>query len=170
MNNKVKKILLFVGFPVLIAGNTYFYFTEKAKQFPEIDFTLIDGKKVSSGEFAGNLMLINFWATTCTPCRKEIPDLVNLHNEYSSKGFSVLGVAMSYDRPDQVIRFKQDYKIPYPLAMDIDSSIATRLNVEAIPLTLLISPRGRIGYRHSGVINVDVMRKRIEAMLSDERR
>lgn len=77
---------------------------------------------------------------------------------------------MAYDRPDQVVRFKQDYKIPYPLAMDIDSSIATRLNVEAIPLTLLISPRGRIGYRQSGVINVDVMRKRIESMLSDERR
>ena len=170
MNNTGKKLLLFVGFPLLIAGNAYFYFTEKAKQFPEIDFTLIDGKKLSTAEFAGKLVLINFWATTCTPCRKEIPDLINLHNEYASKGLSIIGVAMAYDRPDQVIRFKQDYKIPYPLAMDIDSSIATRLNVEAIPVTLLVSPRGQIGYRQSGVINVDDMQKRIAAMLPDERR
>ena len=170
MNNTVKRFLLFVGFPVLIAGNAYFYFTEKAKLFPDITFTLIDGKKLSSGELSGEAVLINFWATTCTPCRKEIPDLINLHNEYSSKGLSVIGVAMPYDRPDHVLRFKQDYKIPYSLAIDIDSSIAARLKVEAIPVTLLISPRGKIGYRQSGVINVDEMRKRIAAMLPDERR
>lgn len=170
MNNTVKNLLLFVGFPVLIAGNAYFYFTEKAKRFPEIEFTLIDGKKLSSGEFTGKAVLINFWATTCSPCRKEIPDLINLHNEYSSKGLSVIGVAMSYDRPDQVIRYKQDYKIPYTLALDMDSAIATRLDVEAIPVTLLISPRGQVGYRHSGVINAHEMRKRIAAMLPDERK
>jgi len=170
MSTTVKKLLLFVGFPVLIIGNAYFYFTEKAKQFPETDFTLIDGSKLSSGEFAGEVVLLNFWATTCTPCRKEIPDLINLHNDNSSKGLRVIGVAMAYDRPDQVIRFKQDYKIPYALAMDLDSAIATGLDVDAIPVTLLISPRGQIVYRHRGVINVDEMQKRIAAMLPDKRK
>ena len=162
--------MLFVGFPVLIAGNAYFYFTEEAKQFPDIGFTLIDGSKLSAGELTGKAVLINFWATTCSPCRKEIPDLITLYNEFSSKGLRVLGVAMAYDRPDQVIRFKQDYNIPYMLALDLESSIASKLDVEAIPVSLLLTPRGQIAYRHSGVINIEDMRKRIAAMLPNERK
>ena len=169
MNATLKKALLFVGFPILIAGNAYFYFTEEANQFPEINFTLLDGKSLNSRELTGIPVLLNFWATTCSPCRKEIPDLVNLHSEFSSKRLKVIGIAMAYDRPDQVIAFRQRYKIPYTLAMDIDSAIANTLDVQAIPLSLLISPRGKIEYRHAGVIDVNDMRKRIAAMLPDRR-
>ena len=169
MNATVKKMLLFVGFPILIAGNAYFYFTEEAKQLPEINLTLLDGKSLNLTELTGRPVLLNFWATTCSPCRMEIPDLINLHSEFSSKRLKVIGIAMAYDRPDQVIAFKQRYKIPYTLAMDIDSAIAKVLDVQAIPLSLLISPRGKIEYRHAGVIDVDDMRKRIAAMLPDKR-
>ena len=169
MNKTVKMLLIFVGFPILIAGNAYFYFTEKAKQLPEIEFTLIDGKKLTVDELKGKTVLLNFWATTCAPCRKEMPDLVGLYHEFSEKDVQIIGISMAHDRPDQVIAFKQQYKIPYTLAMDIDSVIVKSLSVEAIPLTLLISPRGQIEYRHIGVINVDDMRKRIAAMLPDER-
>ncbi|MFW2440250.1 MAG: TlpA disulfide reductase family protein, partial [Arenicellales bacterium] len=118
MNKIVKMLLLFVGFPVLIAGNAYFYFTEKSKQFPEVEFTLLDGNTLKSDELKGKAVLLNFWATTCAPCRKEIPDLADLYQEFSAKGLQMIGISMAHDKPDQVIAFKQSYKIPYTLAMD----------------------------------------------------
>lgn len=169
MNKTAKMFLLFVGFPLLIVGNAYFYFTEEAKQLPEVEFTLLDGKKLKLDELKGKTILLNFWATSCSPCRKEIPGLVDLYKEFSVKGVQIIGVAMAHDRPDQVIAFKQDYNIPYALALDINSEVAKAFDVEVIPVSILISPRGQIEYRHSGLIDINDMRKRIAAMLPDER-
>ncbi|GMR06083.1 MAG: TlpA disulfide reductase family protein [Gammaproteobacteria bacterium] len=170
MNKTVKNLLLFVGFPILIAGNAYFYFVEKAKQLPELELILINGDKLNLSALTGKPALLNFWATTCTPCRKEMPDLARLYRSFSAKGVRVVGIAMSYDRPDQVIAFQQKYQIPYTLALDLDSTAAKAFDVVAIPETVLISPRGQVVYRHSGVINIEDMQKRIAAMLPDERK
>lgn len=170
MNKTIKMLLLFVAFPMLIIVNVYFYITEKAKQLPDVEFTLLNGKIQTLDELKGKTILLNFWATTCTPCRKEIPELIDLYQEFSTKGMQLIGIAMSYDRPDHVIAFQQRYNIPYSLAIDVDSAVANNFNVDAIPVTLLISPRGQIEYRHRGVINIDDMRKRIAAMLPGERR
>ena len=167
MNKTAKMVLLFVGFPLLIAGNAYFYFTEKAKQLPEVEFNLLDGKKLNLDELKGKTLLLNFWATSCEPCRKEIPELIELNQEFSSKGVKIIGVAMAHDRPDQVVAFKKHYEIPYVIALDINAAVANAFDVQVIPVTLLVSPRGQIVYRHSGVININDMRKRIAAMLPD---
>ena len=74
-------------------------------------------------------------------------------------------MAMSHDRPDHVLEFKQRFKIPYIVALDINSAVANTFDVQVIPVTLLISPRGQVVYRHKGVININDMRKRIAAML-----
>ncbi|MEA1888384.1 MAG: TlpA disulfide reductase family protein [Pseudomonadota bacterium] len=169
MNKTVKNIILFIGFPILIAGNAYFYFVEKSKQLPEIELTLINGEKLNLSALTGKPALINFWATTCVPCRKEMPDLSQLYKDFSARDVGVIGIAMAYDRPDQVIAFQQEYKIPYTLALDIDSTAAKAFNVQTIPETILVSPRGQIVYRHSGAINMESMQKRIAAMLPDER-
>jgi thiol-disulfide isomerase/thioredoxin len=167
MNKTAKMLLFYVGFPILIAGNAYFYFTEKTKQLPEIDFTLLDGKKLKFDEFSGSPVLVNFWATSCEPCRKEIPELIELYQEFSPKNLKVIGMAMSHDRPDQVLEFKRRFKIPYMVALDMNSAVANAFDVQVIPVTLLISPRGQVVYRHKGVININDMRKRIAAMLPD---
>jgi peroxiredoxin len=169
MNKTVKMFLFFVGFPILIAGNAYFYFTEKTKPLPDLELTLLNGEKLSLDALQGKPVLLNFWATSCEPCRKEIPELIELYREFSTKDLKVIGIAMSHDRPDQVIAFKQDYKIPYIIALDIDSSLADAFDVPVIPVTLLLTPRGQIAYRHSGVININDMRKRIAAMLPEKR-
>ena len=169
MNKNLKVALFITAFFLLIAGNAYFYFTEKAKQMPELEFTLLDGKKLKVTELKGKTLVLNFWATSCEPCRKEIPELIELDEEFSSKGVKIIGIAMAHDRPDQVIAFKQLYKIPYAIAMDINAAVAKAFDVNVIPVTLLVSPRGQIVYRHSGVINFDDMRKRISGMLPEKR-
>ena len=168
MNNTVKMILLFVGGALLIAGNAYFYFTEKAGPLSDVEFTLLDGNKITADELKGNTVLLNFWATSCEPCRKEIPELIELHQEFSKKNVKLIGVAMSHDRPDHVIAFKQKYQIPYAIALDVDSLLAQLFKVKVIPVTLLISPHGQIVYRHSGVININDLRKRITDMLPEK--
>lgn len=170
MNKTFKILLLFIAFAILLMINVYFYITEKDKQLPDVELILLDGKKQNLNELKGNTILLNFWATTCRPCRKEIPDLVDLYQEFSAKGVKLIGIAMSHDRPDHVVAFQEHYKIPYSIAIDIDSTVAKTFNVTAIPVTLLVSPRGRIEYRHLGVINIDDMRKRIAALLPAERR
>lgn len=169
MNKTIKILLLFIVFAMLLMINVYFYITEKDKQLPDVELILLDGKKQTLSELTGNTILLNFWATTCAPCRKEIPELVDLNKEYSAKGVKLIGIAMSHDRPDHVLAFQKRYKIPYSIAIDIDSTVANTFNVDVIPVTLLISPRGRIEYRHRGVINIDDMRKRIAALLPAER-
>lgn len=169
MRKTVKYMLLFVGFPLLIAGNAYFYFVEKAKELPELELTLINGEKLNLVALRGKPVLINFWATSCAPCRKEMPDLAQLYRDFSAKGVRVIGIAMAYDRPDQVIAFKKKYQIPYTLALDLDSTAAKAFGVVAIPETILVSPRGQVVYRHSGVISIEEMKKRIAAMLPNER-
>ncbi len=170
MSKKFKMFLLLVGFPVLIAGNAWFYFVEQAKALPEVELTLITGEKISTATLIGKPVLLNFWATSCPPCRKEIPDLIKLHEQFSGRGVKIIGIAMAYDRPDQVIAFKQEYQIPYSIAVDLDSSAASAFDVQAIPVTILVSPRGQIVYRHSGVIDVENMQQRIAAMLPDSRK
>lgn len=168
MNKTAKLLLIFVGFPILIAANGYFYFTEKAKQAPDVAFILLDGQEMQLAQLKGKPVLLNFWATSCEPCRKEIPELIALYQAFSSKGVKFIGVAMAHDRPDQVLAFKQAFKISYPIALDTDSAIASAFDVKVIPVTLLISPRGQIVYRYKGVINMDEMRQRIAAMLPAE--
>lgn len=170
MKKPIKILLLLVAVAMLTIVNAYFYITEKAKQLPDVEFTLLNGKLQRLDELKGSTILLNFWATTCVPCRKEISDLVDLYQEFSAKGVQLIGIAMSHDRPDHVIAFQQRYKIPYPIAIDVDSAVANNFNVDVIPVTLLISPRGQIEYRHRGIINIDDMRKRITAMLPGERR
>lgn len=165
MNKTAKLLLIFVGFPILIVANGYFYFTEKAKQAPDVGFTLLDGKEIQLTQLKGKPVLLNFWATSCEPCRREIPELIALQQEFSSGGVKFIGVAMAHDRPDQVLAFKQAFKITYPIALDTNSAIASAFDVQVIPVTLLISPRGQIVYRHKGVVNMDDMRRRIAAML-----
>ena len=170
MQKTARNFLLFIVIALLLAGNIYFYVDEKDKQAPDINFTFLDGKVLNLNSMLGKPLLLNFWATTCSPCRKEIPELAKLHEEFQPQGVRFIGIAMSHDRPDQVIKFMQQYQIPYSLSLDIDNAIANAYGVQAIPVTILISPRGQIEFQHSGVIEVNELRKRIAAMLPEHRR
>lgn len=133
----------------------------------EIKFVLLDGSVITLSEIRDRPVLINFWATTCAPCRKEMPDLANLYREYSIQGLEMIGVAMSYDRPDHVLKFQQRLGIPYKISLDLNGEIAAAYNVKAIPATLLFSAEGKEVYRYLGVIDPAVVRNRINKVLSE---
>ena len=164
---KLKEVVIAVIAVAVIAVLGYVWFMPTGvKQAPDVTLHTIDGRKIPLAELRGHPVLINFWATTCPGCVKEMPHLVNLYNEFKSRGFVLIGIAVAYDPPDQVLRMVKDKRIPYPIALDLSNQAATAFgNIQLIPTSFLIAPDGRIVQQKIGEINPEKMRDKIRAML-----
>jgi peroxiredoxin len=152
---------------VLLVATGLVYLVQRGPQpVPQVSFTLLDGSRPALVTLRGKPVLINFWSTSCTICKKEIPNLVALHQRFGGHGLQVIAVAMSYDPPDQVVQFQHRRQLPYPISLDIDGQIALAFGgITVTPTTVLVSPRGEIVYARPGLFDVDSMAARIMAMM-----
>ena len=115
------------------------------------DFTLksLDGNNLRLGEYRGQVVLINFWASWCGPCRQEMPLLDRLHHRYEDTGFTVLGVNVEGDiKPAQEIVDKT--KVTFPVLIDQDQKVSELYDLEAMPSTVVVDRDGIIRYIHLG--------------------
>ena len=113
-------------------------------------FTLPDphGKKLSLADFKGKAVVLNFWATWCSPCVAEMPGLIKLHEEYKDKGLIVLGVSADTD-VDPVVQMVDRFKITFPIVVDAKGSTVLKYGARALPTTYLIKANGEmLGYLH----------------------
>jgi cytochrome c biogenesis protein CcmG/thiol:disulfide interchange protein DsbE len=108
------------------------------------DFTLPDqaGKKVSLKDFRGKLVMLNFWASWCEPCREEMPTMERLYQEFKNKGFVILGVDVK-DRKKDAVAFIKELKLTYPVVFDPNEEVGLLYGVWALPTTYLIGPKGQ---------------------------
>lgn len=137
------------------------------QQVPDITFTTIDGRKLSTTELRGQPVLINFWATTCPGCVKEMPHLVELYKELNPQGFEIIGVAMAYDPPNHVIALSKARDINYPIALDIQNEAAIAFgDVRLTPTSFLVAPDGRIVHQKIGELDINKVRTLITEMLA----
>ena len=126
---------------------------------PRPDFRLasLDGQRIEADDLDGHLTLLNFWATWCGPCRKEMPMLDELHRRHEDTGFQVVGVAM--DDAGQVANFYQQFDISYPTAVgasDVMDTINAYGNAGGnLPYSVLINRDGRIVWRKLGEVHED---------------
>ena len=135
-------------------------------QAPDITLTTIKGEKIDLKSLRGRPVLINFWATTCPGCVKEMPQLADLHNELHGKGLTIIGVAVSYDPPNQVLEMVKERHIPYPVALDPTGDAERAFgNVSVIPTSFLIAPDGRIVQHVIGEIRFADLRTRLSEWL-----
>ena len=133
---------------------------------PEVSFTMLDGSRPAMSDLVGNPVLVTFWGTSCVECIREMPDLVRMHDEYSSQGLRIIGVAMPYEPPHLVYQFQQMRKLPYQLSLDLDGSLSRGFgDVRLTPTTLLVSPGGEIVYHKTGPFDTEWLRSRIASML-----
>ena len=115
----------------------------------------------------GRPVLVNFWATTCPGCVKEIPHLAELYRALAPDGLEIIGVAMAYDPPNLVIELSKARRIPYPIALDIKGEAARAFgDVRVTPSSFLIGPDGRIMHRKIGELDMDKLRSLLEDMLA----
>jgi peroxiredoxin len=121
---------------------------------PNVTFTTIDGKKIAMTDLKGKVVLINFWATDCPGCIKEMPALVKTYNEFSKKGFEIIAVAMPYDPPAQVLNYAKQKALPFPVMHDGLSEITDKFGgINLTPTTYIFDKQGHLLRRTIG--NID---------------
>ncbi|WP_431263995.1 TlpA disulfide reductase family protein [Roseateles chitinivorans] len=141
----------------------------KPEPAPQVSYVLLDGSKHASVQaWPGKVMLVNFWATSCTTCVKEMPQVIATHQKYKDKGFDTLAVAMSYDPPAYVANYAETRNLPFGVAMDSTGEIARSFGkVQLTPTTFLINKRGEIVKRFVGEPDFAALHGTIEKLLAE---
>ena len=139
-----------------------------AGKVANLNFTVKDmnGKDVALSAFKGNVILLDFWATWCPPCKKEIPGFVGLYNTYKSRGFVVLGVSVDESASD-VKKFVKQFKMNYPVlnGYERDDLKEAFAPMPGFPTTFVIARDGKICYQHTGFTPLEEFENRIKALL-----
>ncbi len=118
--------------------------TETPRPAPSFVLTDLNGIETRLADLKGKLILLNFWATWCEPCRKEMPDLERLWQTYRHKGLVVLAVSEDGGDTRSVTRFVAKHRLSYTVSVDRDGELATRYQVSGLPATYLIDRQGNI--------------------------
>jgi peroxiredoxin len=163
----LKKIFFAVAALAAAAALGYGFFAGRGVQrAPLLVFTTIKGELLTPNELRGKVVLVNFWATDCVACIKEMPGIVATHVKYRSLGLETVAVAMSYDPPNHVLNYAEKNKLPFHVALDIQGE-AARLygNIEFTPTTFVIDKRGKIVKRYLGEPDFAQLQALIEAKL-----
>ncbi len=118
---------------------------------PDVTFISIEGEKVSTESLRGKVVMVNFWATSCTTCVAEMPEMVDTYNKFKDQGLEFVAVAMQYDPPNYVLNFTETRKLPFKVALDSGGDIAKSFgDVTLTPTTFVISKDGKIIKRYVG--------------------
>ena len=118
---------------------------------PAPDFALksASGENLRLSEYRGEVVMINFWATWCGPCRQEMPLLDELYDRYQRVGFRLLGVNIDDDR-EQAMRMADELDVSFPVLFDSGKAVSEQYQVEAMPVTVLVDRGGTVRYVHHG--------------------
>jgi len=149
---------------LLGAGYASFYGRTPA---PNVTFISIAGDKVSTQSLRGKVVMVNFWATSCVTCVKEMPAMVDTYNKFKDQGLEFVAVAMQYDRPDYVLNFAQQRALPFKVALDSAGDLARQFgDVTLTPTTFLIDKQGNIIKTYVGEPDFEAVHKLIKEELA----
>ena len=127
----------------------------------------LSGQQTTIGDWEGNILIVNFWAPWCAPCRREVPSLIKIHQELAQQGVRVLGIAL--DSEPQVSRFAADYQINYPLFLGGNRTAMYNAAFGnpsgSLPFTALLDRDQRIVFQHNGELSSERLREQLEALL-----
>jgi peroxiredoxin len=133
---------------------------------PKASFTTLSGKTFDTAALKGQVTLINFWATSCTTCVKEMPMMSAVYSQYAPRGYRMVAVAMDYDTPAFIANFVASRQLPFDVVHDADGSIAKAFQgTKLTPTSYLIDKQGNIAKRYVGEPNHDEFKAAIEALL-----
>lgn len=137
---------------------------------PQVSYTLLDGSRQTTTDLLGKVYLVNFWATSCVSCVREMPDMVRTYEAFRDRGFDFVAVAMSYDPPAFVVNFAETRKLPFKVAIDNTGEIARAFgDVRLTPTTFLVNQQGEIVKRYVGEPDFPALHRLLDSLLTPTR-
>jgi peroxiredoxin len=134
---------------------------------PGLNFSLKDstGQTVKLADYRGKVVLLNFWATWCGPCKVEIPWFMEFQRKYKDQNFAVLGVSMDDDGWDGVRKYIEEHKFNYRVMIGDDATEKTFGGVEDLPTTFILDRSGNIAVKHVGLVSKEIYENEIQDQL-----
>ena len=163
MINKKVQAFLAGMILLLLVSTVYGGVNEK---MPEFNLpSALDGEVVKSKDFAGKVLLVTFFATWCPPCRQEVPTLIQLQNDYESKGFSVIGLSVDDKGKKVVAKMMKKENVNYPILMAKGKTARDFGGIVGIPISFLVNKQGIIVKRYTGYVPKSLLEKDIKGIL-----
>jgi len=122
----------------------------------------LDGSIQRLSDFKGNWVVVNYWATWCPPCVKEMPELQSFHDDYEKRGAMVIGINTELIRKDRLLGFLDDYFITYPIFTSSPLLESPLGNIPGLPTTFIVSPQGNVVARQVGTVTREMIEQFIE--------
>ena len=132
---------------------------------PQLEVTDINGRMVRLSNYRGKVVLINFWATWCPPCRAEMPDLVKLQREHGKQGLQIIGITYPPERKARVRKFASSLKVNYPIILGTREIKARFSSDETLPLTVVIDRDGKVSDIIGGILLREEFDEKIKPLL-----
>ena len=165
---RLRPALLALAIAALLLGVTAQRMLSDIKEAPEVRFSTLTGEMFNMSDLRGRVVLVNFWASSCAPCVKEMPQLAATWKKYEARGFDTIAVAMDYDPPNLVTDFARRFNLPFRVAFDPRGEIALRFGkVHAVPTSFVIDRRGRIVFNQVGELDFTALDTVLEAALKE---
>jgi peroxiredoxin len=163
---KLAKPLLVAVVVLAIAGALAYALMGRSRA-PAATFTTLEGKSIALSQLHGKIVVVNFWATSCPGCVKEIPELAELYKQYNARGLEIIAVAMSYDPPNYVASFAKTRQVPFPVALDVNGEHARAFgNVQVTPTSFVIDKDGSVIEEKLGELDFVKLRALLDKELS----
>lgn len=164
MKNVIRIALLTAATALALAGTG----CSSSEPAPPSTFVLLDGSKSTTADLKGKVTLVNFWATTCVSCVKEMPQLAATYDKFKSRGFETVAVAMSYDPPSYVVSFAQSRQLPFKVAIDNTGEVARAWgDIKITPTTFIVNKNGQIVKRYIGEPDFDALHQLLDKLLNE---
>ena len=137
------------------------------KPAPEFELNTIDGKKIKLSDYRNKVVIVDFWATWCGPCRESIPDFVELNKQYKDKGVEIIGVSLDDNNSVESVKpFIKNFGINYTIAYGNQKIVQDYGNINAIPTMFIIDQQGNIAASHVGLVPKNVIEDEIKKLLN----
>ena len=138
---------------------------QATRRAPPLKLRDLRGRSIRLSDYTGKVVLLNFWATWCPPCRAEMPDLVKMQREYKESGLQVIGVTYPPQTVGEVRRFTRKLKINYPVALGTKETKRLFDQSETLPLTIIIDRDGNVRDRVEGILLPEEFEQKIKPLL-----
>ena len=138
---------------------------EKRQKASNFSLQTQNGKVIELSKLKGKVVLVNFWATWCPPCRAEIPDFIEVYNTYKSKGFEIIGIALDEEGWSKVAPYIEKVKMNYPVVLGSAKVVQQYGGIEGIPTTFIIDKNGYIADSQVGLLSKELLEKALKSLL-----